>query len=110
MNITIKKWGNSQGIIIPKPILSSLGVSVDDELNLEIKDDKIILSKASNQDDISDLILEDLIKLGFDGNDLLNEFKRIKKNLPMAAYKLKNDLIAEYKNGDTIDYEELFDE
>ena len=34
MNIKIKKWGNSQGIILPKLVLDSLGFVVDDDLDL----------------------------------------------------------------------------
>lgn len=110
MNITIKKWGNSQGIIIPKLVLSSLGFNIDDELNLDVEDNKIILSKVEEFDDFSDLILRDLIESGFEGNDLLKEFKRVKKNLPKAVKKLKRDVLNEYKNGETVDYEELFNE
>ena len=109
MNITIKKWGNSQGIIIPKIVLSALGFNVDDELKLDVEDDRIILSKAENFDDFSDLILEDLIKSGFEGEELLTEFKRVKKNMPKAVKKLKRDVLNEYKNGETVDYEDLFD-
>lgn len=108
MNITIKKWGNSQGIILPKIVLSALGFNVDDELKLDVEGDRIILSKAENFDDFSDLILEDLINSSFEGEELLHEFKRIKKSMPMAVKKLKRDVLNEYKNGETVDYEEEF--
>lgn len=110
MNVTIKKWGNSQGIILPKMVLSSLGIEVDDEIYLEVNDGKIILSKPKKIDDYSDLILEDLIKNGYEGKELLSEFRRVKENMPKAAGKLKENLIDEYKNGEMIDYEELFDD
>ena len=110
MNITIKKWGNSQGIIISKLVLSSLGFNIDDELKLDVEDNKIILSKVEEFDDFSDLILKDLIESGFEGNELLKEFKRVKKNLPKAVKKLKRDVLSEYNNGEAVDYEELFDE
>lgn len=35
---TLAKWGNSQGIIIPKRICDALGVSVGDKLELEVGD------------------------------------------------------------------------
>ncbi len=35
MQAQIKKWGNSQGIIIPKEILRKSGITMDDELEIE---------------------------------------------------------------------------
>lgn len=35
MNITIRKIGNSEGIIIPKDILDRMGVKAGDELTLK---------------------------------------------------------------------------
>lgn len=111
MNITIKKWGNSQGIILPKLVLDSLGFGIDDNLDLEIQNNKIVLSKVrENFDDFSDLILEDLIKEGYEGDELLREFKRIKNNFPEARKNLRKDLLEEYESGEMIDYEELFND
>lgn len=76
-----------------------------------MKKDPSIGKTYKSVDDMSDdLILEDLINSGFEGEELLNEFKEIKKSMPMAVKKLKLDVLNEYKNGETIDYEELFDE
>ena len=76
-----------------------------------MKKDKIIGKTYKSVDEmIDDLILEDLINSGFEGEELLNEFKEIKKSMPMAVKKLKRDVLNEYKTGETIDYEELFDE
>ena len=111
MNITIKKWGNSQGIILPKLVLDSLGFGIDDNLDLEIQNNKIVLSKArENFDDFSDLILEDLIKEGYEGEELLMEFRKIKNNFPEARKNLEKDLLDEYKFGEMLDYEELFND
>ena len=33
---TLNKWGNSQGIIIPKSACSLIGINIGDELNLEV--------------------------------------------------------------------------
>lgn len=74
------------------------------------KDPSIGKTYESVDDMFDDLILEDLINSGFEGEELLNEFKEIKKSMPMALKKLKRDVLNEYKNGETIDYEELFDE
>ena len=74
------------------------------------KDPSIGKTYESVDEMFDDLILEDLINSGFEGEELLKEFKEIKKSMPMAVNKLKRDVLNEYKNGETIDYEELFDE
>ena len=43
MKIAIRKMGNSQGIIIPKPVLTQLGL--DDEAEMSIERDAIVLRK-----------------------------------------------------------------
>ena len=73
------------------------------------KDESIGKTYESVDEMIDDLILEDLINSGFEGEELLNEFKRIKKSMPMAVKKLKRDVLNEYKNGETVEFnEELF--
>ena len=80
------------------------------EIEAMKKDPSIGKTYESVDEMFDDLILEDLINSGFEGEELLNEFKEIKKSMPMAVKKLKRDVLNEYKNGETIDYEELFDE
>ena len=73
------------------------------------KDPSIGKTYKSVDDMFDDLILEDLINSGFEGEELLNEFKEIKKSMPMAVKKLKRDVLNEYKNGETVEFnEELF--
>ena len=73
------------------------------------KDPSIGKTYESVDDMFDDLILEDLINSGFEGEELLNEFKEIKKSMPMAVKKLKRDVLNEYKNGETVEFnEELF--
>jgi putative addiction module antidote len=43
MNITIRKIGNSEGVIIPKDVLDRMGVKAGDELILSEEDGKIKL-------------------------------------------------------------------
>lgn len=38
MEATLTKWGNSQGILIPKALCNALGLEVGDKLELEEKD------------------------------------------------------------------------
>lgn len=73
------------------------------------KDTSIGKTYKSVDDMFDDLILEDLINSGFEGEELLKEFKRVKKSMPMAVKKLKRDVLNEYKNGETVEFnEELF--
>lgn len=46
MKISIRKMGNSQGVIIPKPVLAQLGL--DDEAELTVERDAIVLRKPRN--------------------------------------------------------------
>jgi putative addiction module antidote len=44
MNLTIRKIGNSEGIIIPKDVLDRMGVKAGDELLLKEEDGTITLA------------------------------------------------------------------
>ncbi|NRO96479.1 AbrB/MazE/SpoVT family DNA-binding domain-containing protein [Paraburkholderia sp. NMBU_R16] len=44
MRATIRKMGNSQGILIPKPILAQLGL--EGEVEMEIKGDALVVRRA----------------------------------------------------------------
>lgn len=47
MKITaIKKWGNSQGIIIPQSFLNSLNWQTDEKITLRIENKKILIEQA----------------------------------------------------------------
>lgn len=43
--IQIKKWGNSQGIILPKEIMRKLNLHIDDILEEDIQGNRLILYK-----------------------------------------------------------------
>lgn len=43
MKALIRKWGNSQGVIIPKPILTQLGL--ESEVEMTIENNAIVLSR-----------------------------------------------------------------
>ncbi|WP_454848940.1 AbrB/MazE/SpoVT family DNA-binding domain-containing protein [Rhizobium binxianense] len=47
MNVTIRKIGNSEGVIIPKEVLHRLGLSSGDSLELQEKDGSIQLVPES---------------------------------------------------------------
>lgn len=44
MEVRIQKWGNSNGIRIPMSILKSLDIKTNDILNIELEEDKILIS------------------------------------------------------------------
>jgi antitoxin MazE len=45
MQTTIVKWGNSQGIRIPKAFLKNIHVSENDPVDITVSDEKIIIKK-----------------------------------------------------------------
>lgn len=47
MTATVQKWGNSQGIRLPKYILDAIKWKENEQLDLSIEDDKIIIEKIS---------------------------------------------------------------
>lgn len=46
MNTQIQKWGNSQGIRLPKHILDAVKWQPDEQITIEAKEGKVILQKA----------------------------------------------------------------
>jgi antitoxin MazE len=49
MQTTIVKWGNSQGIRIPKFLLDSVNLASNDEVEVTVKDDSIIIKKSAGR-------------------------------------------------------------
>ncbi|EGY29104.1 Growth regulator [Candidatus Regiella insecticola 5.15] len=56
MTVAIKKWGNSQGIVIPAPFLKKMGASVGQELDVEIKDGALVLTPKPKRYTLAELI------------------------------------------------------
>ncbi len=46
MRASIRRMGNSAGIILPKPVLTELGVSVGDDLSLSMEKGRVVLVPA----------------------------------------------------------------
>lgn len=59
MQTTIQKWGNSQGIRIPKAFLEALGMMENDLVELSRVDDNIVITKVKKK---KELTLEDIFK------------------------------------------------
>jgi len=49
MQTTIVKWGNSQGIRIPKAFLKNLQITENDMVEVKLEDDKIIIEKSNTK-------------------------------------------------------------
>ena len=47
MKAVIRKMGNSQGVLIPKPILAQLGL--EDEVDMEIEKDALVIRRPKNK-------------------------------------------------------------
>ncbi len=46
MRAPLRKMGNSSAVIIPKPILSQIGMAAGDELDLSLDEGRIVLAPA----------------------------------------------------------------
>lgn len=68
MQATIQKWGNSQGIRIPKVFLEALGMAENDVVELNRVDNNIVITKAKKE-----LTLEDIFK-DYNGEYVVEEY------------------------------------
>ena len=48
MEARLQKWGNSVGIRIPRGILKELNLKINDLINIEKVDEKIVMTKQIN--------------------------------------------------------------
>lgn len=49
MTTTIQKWGNSQGVRIPKVLLDTINWSENEKIVILVQDDKLIIEKAADK-------------------------------------------------------------
>ena len=49
----IKKWGNSQGVRIPRAFLDNVGISEEDDIEITSDQEKIVIQKVKNNKHIS---------------------------------------------------------
>lgn len=73
MQATIQKWGNSQGIRIPKAFLEALGMKENDLVELSRIDDNIVIKKVKETKKETELTLADIFK-DYDGKSTAEEF------------------------------------
>jgi antitoxin MazE len=49
MQVSIRRIGNSQGVVIPKPVLAQLGLSGEAAAEMSIEGDALVLRKPARQ-------------------------------------------------------------
>lgn len=92
------------------PLEYCKALNIENEVECIMKNNSIIIRPVidTTQDNFADLILEDLIKEGYKGKELLEEFKKRKEKLRYAINEIQNeaDKVAEdeapYKTMDEI--------
>ena len=67
MQAQVKKWGNSQGIRLPKEVLKSAGISVDEILDVTVANGVITLVKTFRHKSLEERAAEFDGKLMLDG-------------------------------------------
>ena len=50
MTTTIRRWGNSQGLYIPKNMLKQIGVDVNESVTLNIENNALVIRKNTGSD------------------------------------------------------------
>lgn len=65
----VKKFGNSAGIIIPKPLLSEIGARAGDHVELRVEGDRIVIERVINPPRQG--WAEDAARLAAEGDDEL---------------------------------------
>ncbi len=87
-------------LTIPRMFYSMLGFG--NKADCILKDNMLIIKpiKPNNNDDLSEQILSELINKGYNGVELLNEFKRIRSQIRPAVENLLKEarLAAEGKS------------
>lgn len=71
LQLPVKKWGNSYVICLPKSVLEALGAEKDAELNVEIVNHSIVLTKAKKE-----LTFQELFK-DYDGEKFTSELQSL---------------------------------
>ncbi len=58
MQLTLKQWGNSNGVLLPKELMRQAGIKKNDTLDAEVIDGKIILTPGFRHRSLSERIAE----------------------------------------------------
>jgi bifunctional DNA-binding transcriptional regulator/antitoxin component of YhaV-PrlF toxin-antitoxin module len=95
-------------ITIPLNFFKELNIG--DNVECEIDEDKLILRPINTDsgDYFSDIILDDLIKRGYKGKELLSEFTKQRLNIRKAVKKIISEADEAAKNEKETDIDNLF--
>ncbi|MDQ0322554.1 antitoxin MazE [Pararhizobium capsulatum DSM 1112] len=66
---SVKKFGNSAGVIIPKPLLSEVGVEAGDSVEMHVEGDRIVIERVVKS--IRQGWAEDAKRIAAEGDDHL---------------------------------------
>ncbi|MBP1970324.1 bifunctional DNA-binding transcriptional regulator/antitoxin component of YhaV-PrlF toxin-antitoxin module [Virgibacillus natechei] len=84
------KVSKQRQISIPRDFYDAL--DLDDEAIVEYTGKEIVIRPAVFEDvDFSEDILKDLVKQGYSGDELIEEFSRIKSKIPKAMDYMKRE-------------------
>lgn len=103
------KVSDKRQITIPKRFYDKLGVN--QEVICELRGNEIVLRGVPQTEDLSEEILEDLVAQGFEGQDLVREFQKVKSQIRPAVEKLiaeSNQAAKSLQGNGNEDTEELF--
>lgn len=67
MQTQVKAWGNSQGIRIPREVLQTAGITIDEILDIKVKNGVIILEKTFKHKTLEERAAEFGGNLNLDG-------------------------------------------
>lgn len=51
----ITKWGNSQGLILPKSLLSEVKITINDDVLISTSEDTIIIKKVNRRRSLAEI-------------------------------------------------------
>ncbi|WP_309742323.1 AbrB/MazE/SpoVT family DNA-binding domain-containing protein [Chamaesiphon sp. OTE_20_metabat_361] len=57
MTEIVNKWGNSLGVRIPQPVATEIGLTVGTEVNVEVVNNKIVISPVKKKYQLEDLLV-----------------------------------------------------
>lgn len=84
------KVSKQRQVSIPKDFYNAL--DIDDEVIIEFTGKELIIRTVGSEDvDFSKDILEDLTARGYTGNELIQEFVKVKSNIPVALDYMKKE-------------------
>lgn len=96
-------------ITIPKEFFDALNIG--DEIECYIEDNCIVIKPVveNSLNEFSEYILQDIIKEGFKGNDIIKEFKKRSKKLESAAKEFNKKIDEEISNANNLaSFEDVF--